>query len=55
MAGEDINMLTMMCTKTCTVKTDMKDVYDFEIYKKECSKGPFHLKYHRVYMKHNDL
>ena len=30
MAGEDINMLTMMCTKICTVKTDKKDVYDFE-------------------------
>ena len=55
MAGEDINMLTMMCTKICTVKTDMKDVYDFEMYKKEYSKGPFHLKDHRVYMKHNDL
>ena len=55
MAGEDINMLTMMCTKICTVKTDKKDVYDFEMYKKEYSKGPFHLKYHQVYMKHNDL
>ena len=28
MAGEDINMLTMMCTKMCTVKTDKRDVYD---------------------------
>ena len=55
MAGEEINMLTMMCTKICTVKTDKKDVYDFEMYKKEYSKGSFHLKYHRVYMKHNDL
>ena len=34
MAGEDINMLIMMCTKICTVKTDKKDVYDFEMYKK---------------------
>ena len=34
MAGEDINMLTMMCTKICTVKTDKKDVYDLEMYKK---------------------
>ena len=55
MAGEDINMLTMIGTKICTVKTVKKDVYDFEMYKKEYSKGPFHLKYHRVYMKHNDL
>ena len=23
-----------MCTKICTVKTDKKDVYDFEMYKK---------------------
>ena len=52
MAGEDIDMLTMMCTKICTVKTD---VFDFEMYKKEYSKGPFHLKYHQVYMKHIDL
>ena len=50
-----MSMLTMLCTKICTVKTDKKDVYDFEMYKKEYSKGPFHLKYHRVYMKHNNL
>ena len=55
MASEDINMLTKMCTKICTVKTDQKDVYDFEMYKKEYSKGPFHLKYHRFCMKHIDL
>ena len=52
MAGEDLNMLTMMCTKICTIKTDE---CDFEMYMKEYSKGPFHLKYHRVYMKHIDL
>ena len=55
MAGEDKNMLTMMCTKICTVKTDLKDDYDLRMYKKEYSKGPFDLKYHRVYMKHIDL
>ena len=33
-AGEDMNMLTMMCTKICTVKTDEKNVYDLEMYKK---------------------
>ena len=53
MAGEDINMLTMMCTKICTVKTDKKNVYDLEMYKNTV--WPFHLKYHRVYMKHIDL
>ena len=43
MAGEDINMLTMMCTKICTVKTDKKDVYDLEMYKKNTVRDLFTL------------
>ena len=54
MAGEDINMLTMMCTKICTVKTDKKDVYDLEMYKKNTIRDLF-TSYHRVYMKRIDL
>ena len=41
MAGEDINMLTIMCTKICTVKTDKKDVYDLEMYKKNTVRDLF--------------
>ena len=49
MAGEDKNMLTMMCTNICTVKTYQKDVYGFEMYKKEYSMGPSHLKYQSLH------
>ena len=41
MAGEDINMLTMMCTKICTVNTDKKEVYDLEMYKKNTVRDLF--------------
>ena len=41
MAGEDINMLTMLCTKICTLKIDKKDVYDLEMYKKHTVRDLF--------------
>ena len=44
MAGEDINMLTMMCTKLCTVKTDKKDVQEvFHVYLNKFENAVTHL------------
>ena len=41
MAGEEINMLTMMCTKICTVKTDSKDVYDLRCIRRNTVRDLF--------------
>ena len=41
MAGEDINMLTMMSTKICTVQTDSKDVYDLRCIRRNTGRDLF--------------
>ena len=41
--------------KNMHCKDWLKGCIWLEMYKKEYSKGPFHLKYHRVYMKNIDL